>query len=394
MERNILAAALHDRGAFEELLSLDIEDSLSDQGEIVWHNIKEYYQTDGSAKAVDRELLARMLERKHPKHGDMFRDLVTGMAETSTSNLLREVIEVKKEAVKLRLAQALSSPKDEKKIEPLWEEYERLQAGEIEADESSEILVAPDLKDIMESRSKENRIRLLPEALTETLEGGPLHGHHIVIYSVTDMGKTLMVLNMIRGFIEDGRKVLYVCNEDPVSDLIERFLVSLTGRLKEQVRKHWDKAQEVAEKKGWHNLIWASMAPGTIPEIRALIEKYEPEIIVVDQIRNLDCGEKNFVRTLEIAAQCMRQFAKKYNILAISVTQAGDSANGKAVLGRGDIDNSNVGIPGTADLMLGVGANQDQEFDGIRTLSFAKNKISGVKTPIQVLFNSQTMRID
>lgn len=393
METKILAAALYSRDAYEELIKYEVKESLSDQGKVLWELFETYYNKDSSADKIDKTLLNSSIDRLYPKHSDMLQTVVNNLEETSEINVVSEVIEQKLETTKALLSQAFSSTKDVK-IEPLLEEYSRLVAGELEAASSSDIIIAPDLKELMLSRSVENRIRILPEKLNEALEGGALRGHHIVLFSVTDMGKSLMALNMTRGFIEDGLKVLYVGNEDPISDLIERFLVSLTGKNKHTVRKHYEKAQEVAEKKGWHNLVWAELSPGTLGEIRSLIEEHNPDVLVVDQIRNLDTGDKNFVRVLEVAAQSMRNFAKKYNLLSVSVTQAGDSANGKAILNRGDIDNSNVGIPGTADLMLGIGATQDQEFDGIRTLSFPKNKISGSKQPIQVRFNTTNMRVE
>ena len=89
----------------------------------------------------------------------------------------------------------------------------------------------------------------------------------------------------------------------------------------------------------------------------------------------------------------MRNFGKKYNMAAISIAQAADSATGKAILTRGDIDNSNVGIPGTADVLLGIGATEEQELAGIRVFSFVKNKL-GDKRPIQVMFNHKVQRIE
>jgi len=267
-------------------------------------------------------------------------------------------------------------------------------SGALMADEDNQIAIAPDLKEIFEARKRENRISVTPEALNNQLEGGLLPGHHVVIYAVTDLGKTLFSLDQARHFIECGRKVLYVHNEDPRSDLIERFLVTLLGRDKWAIRKHYQKAQTFAEAKGWDKMIWAELLPGTFPEIESLIQKHKPEILMVDQIRNIETGDKDGVVRLENAATGMRNLAKKHNIVSISITQAGDSADGKAILGRGDIYGSNVGIPGTTDLMLGIGATIQQEIDGIRTLSFAKNKVSGNKSPIQVFFNTTTMRVE
>jgi predicted ATP-dependent serine protease len=288
---------------------------------------------------------------------------------------------------------ALTSNK-QTKLEELWSERENLVAGSLMADEDNQIMIAPDLAEIFEARKRENRISMTPKALNDQLEGGLLPGHHVVLYAVTDLGKTLFALDQARHFIDCGKTVLYVHNEDPFSDLIERFLVTLLGRDKWQIRKHYKKAQKVAEAKGWERMVWADLTPGTFPEIESLIRKHKPDILMVDQIKNLETGDKDGVVRLETAATSMRNLAKRHNIISISITQAGDSADGKAILGRGDIYGSNVGIPGTTDLMLGIGATTQQEIDGIRTLSFAKNKVSGNKSPIQVFFNTTTMRVE
>jgi hypothetical protein len=60
------------------------------------------------------------------------------------------------------------------------------------------------------------------------------------------------------------------------------------------------------------------------------------------------------------------------------VTQAGDSARGKAVLDDGDIDSSNTGIPGAADVLIGIGMTEQLESAGLRMLSLCKNKASFV----------------
>ena len=89
-------------------------------------------------------------------------------------------------------------------------------------------------------------------------------------------------------------------------------------------------------------------------------------------------------QALEKAATEARNLARRRNIPVVSVTQAGDSASGRAILDRGDIDSSNVGIPGQADLMIGIGATGEMENQNMRTLSFPKNKLSGKHTPISV----------
>ena len=392
MERQILATAIAQRDDFEVLKRYKVEETLDDAASIIWDCIDDYYATDPSAPKVDLMLLKRAVERKHPKHAEMFNSVIDELPEPSSGNLKNEILEQKKGHVSMQLSQAFASGGE---VELLLEEYELLTADKLENEDDDLVLIDPDVSTIMAARTEENRFTMLPPALNTALEGGPLRGHHIVLFAPTDMGKTLMTLNLVRGFLEQGLKILYCGNEDPMSDLIERFLTCLTGKDKWAIRKYPDKAREFARKRGWERLVWAELSPGTLGEIRSLLEKHKPDVLVVDQLQNLHTNERgNHVHSLKIAAQGVRNLAKKYSLVAISVTQAADSATGKSILGRGDIDSSNVGIPSTADLMLGIGANQDDEFAGIRTLSFAKNKVSGNKRPIKVFFNTTTMRVE
>ena len=96
---------------------------------------------------------------------------------------------------------------------------------------------------------------------------------------------------------------------------------------------------------------------------------------------------------LEKAATEARNLAKSRRVLVVSVTQAGDSATGKAVLGRGDVDSSNVGIPGQVDLMIGVGATSEQEKNNVRVLSFPKNKLSGRHEHFMINIDPLTSRV-
>ena len=358
----------------------------------------KYYHRDQQAHSVLAPLLKEAISQEYPKPAEKLHVVIDNSLEldASVNNVIHLALQQKLQRVSFQLSQAFASQRD-KDIEMYLEEYEQLMAGELTADDNSEVIQGANIVEIMEKRSDANRIPVLPPSLTKQLEGGPIRGHHIVLYAVTDLGKTLFTLNMIRGFIRAGLKVVYVCNEDPMADLVERILTSICsakGKDKHDIRKYPKQAAIMASKLGWDNLVWAELSPGTLGEIRAIVDEYKPDVLVVDQIRNLDTGEKNYVRSLEIAAQAMRNFAKKYNLLSVSVTQAADSANGRAILGRGDIDNSNVGIPGTADLMLGIGATEDQELQGQRVLSFAKNKVSGDKSPLPVFFNQQTMRVE
>ena len=81
---------------------------------------------------------------------------------------------------------------------------------------------------------------------------------------------------------------------------------------------------------------------------------------------------------------------KRYNCVIVSITQAGDSADQKQVLGMGDIDWSNTGIQAAADLLIGIGTTDELERQGKRWITLCKNKVGGrhASFPVKVDFET------
>ena len=119
----------------------------------------------------------------------------------------------------------------------------------------------------------------------------------------------------------------------------------------------------------------AGLAPGSIKQIAELIEQHSPDVVIVDQLRNLNVRADSRVNQLDAAARGVRDLGKYYNVLMVSVTQAGDSAEGKAVLDMGDVDFSNTGIPAACDVLLAIGKDATLEAEQRRMISLPKNKL-------------------
>lgn len=392
MEAQLIAAAIKNREAFVELLSTDVEQDFSDKADLLWKEIKEYYGNDPEAVGVDIEILKSKIKRKYPKHADMLLMYFDNIEDVSVQNLVSEVIAVKLDSVSHRLAAELVAGKHEK-VDDLLDNYNKLRSGELNEKSSAEVIINPSIGSIIDKSSGDNRIAVLPASLNAQLKGGVLRQHHIVVFAPTDMGKSLFTMNMTYGFLKQGLTVLYCGNEDPATDMIMRLMWRITGMDEDTMRANSKDAQKLLDERHFRNLVFVELAPGTKREIEELIIEHKPDILIVDQIRNLDMGEGNKVISLEKAAAMMRMFGKKYNIVPVSLTQAGDSATGKMLLGRGDIDFSNVGIPGTADLLLGIGATDEMEGKGERMISFVKNKVSGNKMPLKVWFDTKLTKV-
>lgn len=380
-EKQVLSSVIQNRSAYDAIADHVGHDDFSEQGWVVWSGVVDYYSRDGAAQHVDGNILAEDIARHiaADKHKDMFRALVSGMAEANVSapNVVNDFLATRRDVVGKQLAAALLSG-DITAPELLRRYDELLVTTELEATHSEEPRVGMSVESLVtEKFDRENLVQVMPQSLNDRLDGGCKPGHHIVLFARPEMGKTMMTIEMMAGFLRQGLNVLYIGNEDPLDDITMRVINRLALMTKQEVLANPKDADYRARKAGYDNLVLAGLAPGTPREITTLIEKYKPNVLVLDQLRNLNMGHDNYVVALENAAKQARQWAKRYSCVVVSVTQAGDSAARKAVLDLGDVDFSNTGIPAQADLMIGLGANDQHAKNGELVISLPKNKISG-----------------
>jgi hypothetical protein len=197
-----------------------------------------------------------------------------------------------------------------------------------------------------------------------------------------------------------GARVLYVCNEEPQKAIQDRFLSRLGAtRLWDLdnpdpaiARAAYGAAIERAEARGWANVSVMHSAGVKLAEIPRYIEQVEPQVLVLDQIRNVGVGkggEDSLTRSLEIAARALREWGDEYSMRCFGVAQAGDAAEGKSHLTLTHLDSSKTGAQGAFDVMIGVGVTQDMKLTEKRIINIPRNKVSGVETSFPIWLDTQ-----
>lgn len=397
-EKKTIAAIFKDRTAWSRISQHLSPDSLSPYGRLALALASEFYEKDESAKKIDREIILATLEHRFEKsaqHRELYDEYIKQCSaiDVSSVNLVDLILETKRSDVGNRLGAALLNKEKSTKIDELIEQYSNLSA--VKHVEEEEIYEGGSLDDLIdEAFDPANRIELYPKSLNTVLEGKTKRGHHIVIAARPETGKTAITLSIARAFAMQGLRFIIFGNEEPVIDTRVRMASCLTGMTADQIRENKKVANERLEKFNWNNIIFIPLNPGTPREINRYLDRYHPDGFAVDQIRNMNVGGETRVNQLEMAATFMRNAGKKHNALAVSITQAGDSADNKLVLGMGDVDFSNTGIPATADLMLMAGVNP--EFDQLnqRMFNLPKNKISAKHSHWAVRINPTLSRIE
>jgi archaellum biogenesis ATPase FlaH len=396
-ERKIVAAMLKSRQAWEALKDRLEPNELSPEGTTLIRIGSEYYEADPEAKQCDLEIVKNRLERQiqSNKLVDALKAILDSLPDVSAVNLTQEILSLKRHAIGLKLSSALAAGKVGDEVDSLIASWQSMVGvASLSGEEEAKVITGVPIDKLFATAfNKDNLIKVYPKSLNERLDGGVLPETHILVFANTEMGKTLVAINMVAGFLHQKLPVLYVGNEDPAANILLRLGTRLSGMNKYEIRDNPKKAQELIDSRSAGLFTIAPLAPGTFAEISALVRKYSPKVVILDQLRNLDVKSENRTQALERAATEARNLAKRFGLVVVSLTQAGDSASGKAALTTGDVDSSNVGIPGQMDVMIGVGATEEMLRQNVRMLSFPKNKVSGNHNPITVTIDPQLSKV-
>lgn len=391
MESKILGAAMAARSTYELVAEHLADKDYSKEYQLIKSMVKGYYERDPSATKVDMDIILSLIEstvgnKKHQDRLTAFVKEAVGEA-SSVTNVEHMIIEGKIAAVGQKIALAMINKTDPTE---LIEEFTKLKDIKTLAelgDKGTEFLTYEDFLEVMSRRQEGgDLLRLYPLAINEFLNGGVGGGHHIITFARPEMGKTAFNTTIACGFANQGAFGIYFINEDRSEDVYIRLVCCLVGQPESVVVSDYEKWQAVAMSRGLANIMLVSLAPGTLGEIEKFVVQYQPRWVIVDQLRNLAMKETNKVLQLEYAATGMRNLAKKYNLIAVSTTQAGDSAEGKRLLTMGDVDFSNTGIPAQADVLIGIGATPEDSAMGMRYASICKNKRGGghAQVPLRI----------
>jgi hypothetical protein len=185
--------------------------------------------------------------------------------------------------------------------------------------------------------------------------------------------------------------VLYIGNEESAAMYMIRMLCRFTQWDAEEVEADREGAMELARSRGWKNLTFVHLTPGSIAQVQALILEHKPKVCIIDQLPNLILGgkgkEPEKTQLLEKLAYQMRMFYSRHKVAGVSMSQADEKSIGKLYLTIRDVYYSNIGVQGQCDAMVGIGMNAAYEASGRRVINITKNKLGGEHIHFTVQLN-------
>jgi replicative DNA helicase len=384
-ERNVIASLIQSREAFDSVVKYYDTGDFSDMGELIFKELTKYYSRDSGATCMDIQSLRARLARAYPKHTERFESFIDNLKQVSVDNILDDYRAMKSDSLGELIGGYLMQG-EHNKAQPLLEKYNLIQAeGLQDSEDAPQVYVDADVSEFIESLEAGNRIAIAPRELNDEFKGGLIRGSHLLIYAPPETGKTAMAINMAYAMActkrtRAGNKVLYFGNEESAAMYLNRMLCRFCQWDLDRVMGDHEGSMALARKRGWDNLTFVHMSPGTVAQVQSLILEHKPDAVIIDQLSNLILGkgkEPEKTQLLEKLAYAMRMFYSRHKIAGISMAQADEKAIGKLYLTIKDVYYSNIGVQGQTDAMIGIGMNHEYDVMNRRVLNITKNKLGG-----------------
>ena len=390
LEKQVISACLHGREHYEKIKSMVITDDFSSEGRALYRFIEENYERDDSSSAIDPDLLNTYIDTTFRGAAEQARELVLPKEEVSPDNVVELYKQIRLKSIGTTLAEALLLGREEDARE-LIDDYVHVQDT---IHSTVHVHNTIHVQDILHTVHDEHKIPIFPPALNQKVGGGILRQGHMVVFARPEVGKTLFSMNMTAGVLAAGYRVLYVGNEDATNKMLLRLIIRITGWTRDQLEADPEGAMQLAIEKGYENLYFSALNPGTISEVDGLSSTIKPDLIVIDQLLNMEHHGLDGMQKINALSIGARRLARKHDAVVLSVTQAGDSGENRVELRMGDIHGVNTDLQAQADVIVGLGANQQMLMSGHRRGVLLKNKESADHSSLPFRFHPESLVIE
>ena len=402
-EPAIIAACLDSREAYEVVVKLEASTDLSPNGMELFKHIANYYKDDAKATAVDVELLLGTINNRKPLSFEKLSTIIDNLPESSASNLITYLTEQRLKRIGADLTAALAGG-DHTKAAALSAEYNEVHELGVQSTEEGDSLFdvyqGVHVSELVQELRDGADLCILPNLLGDIVYN-MMPGDHICIYGRVNIGKSAVAIQAGCDYAYEGKTVLYVGNEDPAKRMLLRLVCNLCEVPLSDVEEDEDAYTDIALENGYGNIIFKELSPGSVEDIDKLCRKFEPDVCIVDQARNLVPRGKvsSDADVQERIMYQLRMLYKELKIVGVSVTQAGEKdLKGKAIkekikLDQSDIYGSKAGVSMQMDIMIGVGATESMAANGQLFLNVCKNKASGIHDGVYAFIDPFTSNV-
>ena len=197
-----------------------------------------------------------------------------------------------------------------------------------------------------------------------------------VIFARPEIGKTSFAAWLCGWYVKNNLNVAYWGNEEPVRKTRMRVAKSIFELSRQEILLDRNSFIENYRHKVLPYATFMDCVGTSIQEIEDYCFRNEVDVVFIDQLDKVRIdGEfsRGDERLKELYARS-RELAKRNKVAVWAVSQASYEAHGREIIDYSMLDGSKTGKAGEADIIIGIGVSEHEDF---RTLKFSKNKING-----------------
>jgi len=237
-----------------------------------------------------------------------------------------------------------------------------------------------DLDDLIEIMGNDHRFQFNIETLSNRVYGIGRQEFG-VIFATPETGKTSFIVSICcgpKGFVDQGKKVVVLGNEESTKRTVIRAYQAVTGWDEAKLCEDIEQTKAIYAAKTQGKIRFMDIQDWTMEKVSAYLNKVKPDVVIIDQLDKVAVEgkyEKGHERLRELYRQA-REMAKRHDCALLGVSQASNEASGRTRLDYSMMEGSKIGKAAEADLIIGIGKDQDDE-SLVRYLTVSKNKLSG-----------------
>ena len=234
-------------------------------------------------------------------------------------------------------------------------------------------IIDNDIDELLENAAKEADFPF-PDRLLEHVTGIN-RGNFGIIFARPEVGKTTFSCWLAANYINKEKHIVYWANEEPAIRVKLRIIQSHMNMTLQEMRENMGEVKRIYKDINPYMTVIESVGTA-ITEIEDYCSRNTVDICFIDQLDKVRIdGEfsRGDERLKELYCRT-RELAKRNDLAAWAVSQASYEAEGRAEITYSMLDSSRTGKAGEADIIVGIGVAEEENF---RTIKLSKNKING-----------------
>ena len=258
-------------------------------------------------------------------------------------------------------------------IGPLYRLVQELKENENNFSDTYSI-VEDDIDELIERASAPTEFRF-PGRIPDHVPGIN-RGDFGIIFARPEIGKTTFGCWLAADYIRNDHNVVYWANEESARRVKIRVIESFFNRTFSELKNNLSTIRPVYKKQIEPYFTIVESVGTSIREIDDYVSRNKVDISFMDQLDKVRI-EGEFTRGDERLKElyCRTREVAKHNDIAVwAISQASFEAEGRHEITYSMLDNSRTGKAGEADIILGIGLAEEEDF---RTIKFSKNKLNG-----------------